>query len=89
MTQTEDKITVTGKTYGLQLFLDSLGFVRYGEEMTATATVDRDAHAIMTDLRSLAETYGWQLARQRPFAKYGKPSLFITMTCQLKMMDIQ
>ena len=39
-----------------------VGFVRYGEEMTATATVDRDADAIMTDLRDLAETYGWQLA---------------------------
>ena len=42
-----------------------VGFVRYGEEMTATATVDRDADdAIMsmTDLRDLAMTYGWQLA---------------------------
>ena len=64
-TRTEEKITVSGKTYGLQLFLDSLGFVRYGEEMTATATVDRDADdAIMsmTDLRDPAMTYGWQLA---------------------------
>ena len=64
MNRQTDIITLTGKVWPLELFLHSLGFVKFNSEMVIT-TSSAEAHggfdAITADVRALAHTYGWKI----------------------------
>ena len=65
ISQTTDNITLTGKLWPLEKFLQSLGFIRTGDEMIVTKSAAEEHHgfdAVLADVNLLAQTYGWQVA---------------------------
>ena len=59
-----DIITVRGRIWPLEEFLQSIGFIKMGNEMIVTAsaaTENGGFDAVLADVKLLAETYGWMV----------------------------
>ena len=62
--QEADAITVSGRLWPLEEFLQSLGFFKMGTEMIVTETAAAENggfDAVQADVLLFAETYGWQV----------------------------
>jgi hypothetical protein len=62
--QQTDLLSLTGRLWPLEEFLQSLGFVKIPDEMIITASGAAEnggLDAVLADVRVLTKTYGWQL----------------------------
>ena len=57
----ETSITVTGRTYPLELFLEQLNFEKEGDAFMFLSTAERTIESMMTDLMRLTQTWGWHM----------------------------
>lgn len=62
-----DIIAVSGRTWPLEVFLQSLGFNKVGQEMVVTEAAAEENGGfdqVLEDVNLLAETYGWKVEQR-------------------------
>lgn len=60
--ETENSLTVTGRTFPLELFLEQLNFDPEDNSFIFLPMAERTIAAARTDVYNLAATWGWEVA---------------------------